>query len=170
MQAAEMRRSIDAFRLAVDVLEKFGQHTSALAQWWDWIQVETNASPRGQKSVVFDESSLGDPAVIERWRCLRTQFADYTNMVIFSVFVRIGGGIYFHMVKVAQLEDTYPELFSMPVEPITPNQGLQTRNTMATFRPDLQRVVSIDRKHAPIRLLDTDGEDTAHDSRCCIIA
>ncbi|KAF4623078.1 hypothetical protein D9613_002354 [Agrocybe pediades] len=153
-QNESMRRSVEAFRRAVDVLEKFGQNVSALAQWWDWIQVETNARPSAQNTVVFDDSSLSDRTVLERWACLRTQFADYTNMV-------------------AQLEDTYPELFSMPPDYVPSNHGHEDRVAFPTSHYDLRHIIR-NNEERPVQLRlkdqDVDSESDRHGRSCCIIA
>ncbi|PPQ93532.1 hypothetical protein CVT25_000514 [Psilocybe cyanescens] len=76
----------------LDILEKFGKEISALAQWWDWIKVETQVDPGGRTALVSEQSALTQN--IGQWELLRKQFADYNSMV-------------------AQLEDSYPKLLSI---------------------------------------------------------
>lgn len=76
------RRSVEELRRGIETLDSFGTQISALVHWWDWVKIETNVHTRGKStSVYFDDSSLRQKAVIDRWKLLRTQFADYTNMV-----------------------------------------------------------------------------------------
>lgn len=65
----------------MDALEAFSTQVSALAQWWDWIKVETGAHHHGRPRVELISDSLSQPAVIERWTLLKRQFAQYYNMV-----------------------------------------------------------------------------------------
>ncbi|KAF8153809.1 hypothetical protein B0H34DRAFT_67176 [Crassisporium funariophilum] len=89
-QSEATMRSIGELPQAADVLESFAEQASALARWWDWVRIEVQPRP-AKSAIVFDCDSLLLPSVVERWRLLRFQFADYTNMV-------------------RQLEDRYPGL------------------------------------------------------------
>ncbi|KDR78017.1 hypothetical protein GALMADRAFT_224421 [Galerina marginata CBS 339.88] len=141
-QADAANRSIEDLRRGVDILADFGSQASALAQWWDWIKVETDVHRKGQSTVAFDDSSLRQQAIIDRWKLLRTQFADYTNMV-------------------GQLEDTYPEILSRDGVETAPGQAPRTQTSRAArlsnFRPDLRRALNITRR----------GRDVGN--RCCWI-
>ncbi|KAF8883877.1 hypothetical protein CPB84DRAFT_1850804 [Gymnopilus junonius] len=142
-QAEAARRSFEELKKGVDVLEAFGRHASALAQWWDWVKVETDVRGGGQTAVVFDDSSLKQKSVVDRWKLLRNQFADYTNMV-------------------GLLEDEYPELLSAGVVVGLAHQGRPSSSRprpSKNIRTDLRRVLNLTRPK------DTKGAS----SGCCSV-
>ncbi|PPQ83159.1 hypothetical protein CVT25_005406 [Psilocybe cyanescens] len=122
------RRTVEELRQGIETLEIFGTQISALVQWWDWVRVETNVQRKGRPTVSFDDSSLRQRAVIDRWRLLRTQFVDYTNMV-------------------SQLEDSYPELLTEPIQLPMSGEGPKARTSQQSkrgnFRPDISRALDI---------------------------
>jgi len=71
-----------------DILQIFSEQISELANWWDWIQIETNLHETAAiRSLTFDISSLKQEYVIRRWKNIRSQLLEYTNMVqILSFF------------------------------------------------------------------------------------
>ena len=79
-QEEAARRSFEELKKGIEVLESFHRQVSELAQWWDWVKIETDFH-NGRKVVTFDDSSLKQATVVARWKLLRSQFADYTNMV-----------------------------------------------------------------------------------------
>uniref|UniRef100_A0A8H7XUW5 Uncharacterized protein n=1 Tax=Psilocybe cubensis TaxID=181762 RepID=A0A8H7XUW5_PSICU len=76
------RTSLEGRLRGIEALDSFEKHISALADWWDWIKIETKVQRNGRSAIVdFDDSSLRERSVIDRWKLLRVQFLDYTNMV-----------------------------------------------------------------------------------------
>jgi len=80
-QDQALERSIDDLRRGMDVLEAFSSQASALAQWWDWVKVETGSQRQGEPQLAFNCESLKDSTVIARWKLLKNQFVAYSHMV-----------------------------------------------------------------------------------------
>lgn len=78
-------RALEDLRAGLDILERFASEVSSLAQWWDWIKVETQVEPNSRSVLAFDESTLTQN--VEQWELLRKQFADYNAMVSFNLFL-----------------------------------------------------------------------------------
>lgn len=74
-------RSLEELRQGLDILERFGMQASALAQWWDWIQLETQVNLGRGSILASDELVLKQN--LGQWELLRKQFADYNFMVSF---------------------------------------------------------------------------------------
>jgi len=61
-------------------LEEFSFQASLLARWWDWVILEMTPRPLSHFEVDFVDSLRQRP-VLQKWRQLNAQFAQYTDVV-----------------------------------------------------------------------------------------
>jgi len=92
-------------------LEEFSFQASLLSRWWDWVILETTPRPLPNFEVDFIDS-LRQRAVLQRWRQLNAQFAQYTDVVSALSVVQ---GTSLRSLQVREIQDAYPSLWETPV-------------------------------------------------------
>ena len=94
-------------------LEEFSFQASLLARWWDWVILEMTPGPPGPSHFEVDfVDLLQQPSVLQRWRQLNAQFAQYTDVVSTLSVVQ---GSSLRSLQVREIQDAYPSLWETPV-------------------------------------------------------
>ena len=81
MEAATFAQLQAKLSRGVDDLEKYNKYITKFATWWIWTKMDTSTQCDRTEMIVFNYNSLREKSVIDMWKVLQREFADYNDQV-----------------------------------------------------------------------------------------